>query len=192
MPRLTLRKSSDFSARFHADPPKVATMLPQCSHITRKRGVFYYRRRLPKPLTGELALSLRTRAFREAEWLARVLDAAFPRMLRRMNDAKNLADINRIAREYLRDELDFDMKLRAKASQTPVYGYLYFNEDASQPDRVAADLLMDRSRTRNRREETGQPPLRRAPGHRSTGSWMSTRYPRINGTIWHSRSFARA
>ena len=141
MPRLTLRKSSDFSARFHADPPKVATMLPQCSHITRKRGVFYYRRRLPKPLTGELALSLRTRAFREAEWLARVLDAAFPRMLRRMNDAKNLADINRIAREYLRDELDFDMKLRAKASQTPVYGYLYFNEDASRPDPVAADLL---------------------------------------------------
>ena len=31
-------------------------MLPQCSHITRKRGVYYYRRRLPKPLTGGMAL----------------------------------------------------------------------------------------------------------------------------------------
>ena len=191
MPRLTLRKSSDFSARFHADPPKVATMLPQCSHITRKRGVFYYRRRLPKPLTGELALSLRTRAFREAEWLARVLDAAFPRMLRRMNDAKNLADINRIAREYLRDELDFDMKLRAKASQRrSTAAYTSMKMRADRPSRRRS--FMDRSRTRNRREETGQTPLRRAPGHRSTGSSMSTRYPRINGTIWHSRSFARA
>ena len=29
-------------------------MLPQCSHITRKRGVYYYRRRVPKPSSGEI------------------------------------------------------------------------------------------------------------------------------------------
>jgi hypothetical protein len=34
-------------------------MLPQCSHIASKRGVFYYRRRLPLPYLGEIAVSLR-------------------------------------------------------------------------------------------------------------------------------------
>lgn len=49
-------------------------MLPHCSHITRKRGVFYYRRRFPMPLKGEVALSLRTRKFRKAEFLAAALN----------------------------------------------------------------------------------------------------------------------
>jgi hypothetical protein len=55
-------------------------MLPQCSHkcsrITRKRGV-YYRRRLPRPHSGEIAVSLRTRWFRGAQALAAILDSAF-------------------------------------------------------------------------------------------------------------------
>jgi hypothetical protein len=43
---------------------------PQCSNITKKRGVFYYRRRIPKTPNGEVVLSLRTRVFRVAECLA--------------------------------------------------------------------------------------------------------------------------
>ena len=42
-------------------------MVPQCSHITRKRGIYTYRRRLPRPLQGEVALSLGTDKFRVAE-----------------------------------------------------------------------------------------------------------------------------
>ncbi|WP_431272335.1 DUF6538 domain-containing protein [Dankookia sp. P2] len=53
-------------------------MLPHGSHIARKRGVFYYRRRLPGRICSEVAISLRTRHFREAEHLARALDRAFP------------------------------------------------------------------------------------------------------------------
>ena len=59
-------------------------MLPQCSHIARKRGVYYYRRRLPKPFSGEIAVSLHTKVFLEAEWLSRRLDSAFERVLKHM------------------------------------------------------------------------------------------------------------
>jgi hypothetical protein len=91
-------------------------MLPQCSHITRKRGVFYFRRRLPKPLSGEITLSLRTRVFREAAWLTHTLDAAFARVLRRMTDDKNPAEISRIVQQYLRDHLEHDFESRTAAA----------------------------------------------------------------------------
>ncbi|WP_375143950.1 DUF6538 domain-containing protein [Bradyrhizobium sp. Ash2021] len=52
-------------------------MLPQCSHITKKRGVYYYRRRVPKSPGREVVLSLRTRVFRVAECLATGLDQEF-------------------------------------------------------------------------------------------------------------------
>lgn len=52
-------------------------MLPQCSHITRKRGIYYYRRRLPKIASAEVCLSLATRNFREAQHLAALLDKGF-------------------------------------------------------------------------------------------------------------------
>ena len=55
-------------------------MLPQCSHITKKRGVYYYRRRIPKCPNREVALSLRTRIFRVAECLATELDQEFRRL----------------------------------------------------------------------------------------------------------------
>jgi hypothetical protein len=51
----------------------MALALPQCFHITRKRGVYYFRRRLPHPWRGEVALSLRTRHYREAEFLSEAL-----------------------------------------------------------------------------------------------------------------------
>ena len=49
-------------------------MFPHCSHITRKRGIYHFRRRLPAPYLGEKTLSLRTKSYREAEHLAKVLD----------------------------------------------------------------------------------------------------------------------
>ena len=88
-------------------------MLPQCSHITRKRGVYFYRRRLPFGLTGEVTLSLRTRTYREAEWLAQQLDEEFKRTIERVNDTNKNTDIPRILRQYLKQRLDFDMARRA-------------------------------------------------------------------------------
>jgi hypothetical protein len=38
---------------------------PGCSHLTKKEGVYYYRRRLPDHLGTDVALSLGTRNFRE-------------------------------------------------------------------------------------------------------------------------------
>lgn len=53
------------------------SVVPHCSHITRKRGIYTYRRRLPRPLRGEVALSLRTDKFRLAQALSMSLDEAF-------------------------------------------------------------------------------------------------------------------
>ena len=70
----------------------MGSALPQCSHIslrsgrvevahlTRKRGIYYWRRRLPVRLCGEVSLSLGTRRFRVAEHLAAMLDARFLRL----------------------------------------------------------------------------------------------------------------
>jgi hypothetical protein len=96
-------------------------MLPQCSHITRKRGIYYYRRRLPKPLCGEIAVSLRTKIFLEADWLSQCLDRAFERALQLMTESGNqLADIAGIAKRYLRDALENDLLVRqAQAGHVP-------------------------------------------------------------------------
>lgn len=84
--------------------------LPQCSHITRKRGLYYWRKRLPRPLPGEVAISLRTRHFREAEHRAAILDRAFREALNKAMDQSTgkLADLNAILREYLNEQLDGD------------------------------------------------------------------------------------
>jgi site-specific recombinase XerD len=91
-------------------------MLPQCSHITRKRGVYYYRRRLPKPFLGEIAVSLRTKVFLEADWLSQHLDHAFEQaLLHSMTDSSNRrADIAGIAKQYLRDALEGDLLIRQR------------------------------------------------------------------------------
>jgi hypothetical protein len=104
-------------------------MLPQCSHFTKKR------RRLPKPLNGEIALSLRTRAFLRAEWLAKNLDLAFARVIRRMPNDTNQPDIGRIVQQWLRDHLDNDLARRIAASHSSVYASVDVGEDP-----VGADL----------------------------------------------------
>ncbi|MGH6879767.1 DUF6538 domain-containing protein [Hypericibacter sp.] len=56
------------------------------SHVTKKRGVFYYRRRLPSPPGGEVAVSLGTTNYREAEHLATMLDEAFNELMQPMTE----------------------------------------------------------------------------------------------------------
>ena len=100
--------------------------LPHGSHIAKKRGVFYYRRRLPGRVCGEVAISLRTRHFRVAEHLARALDKAFPdawnRAVSEAADAGGNADLNAILRQYfnLLIGVDLDQRLRREAGQ-PLY-----------------------------------------------------------------------
>ena len=94
-------------------------MRPQCTHITRKRSVFYYRRRLPLPATGEVSLSLRTRSFREAEHRAGWLDSKFREALERMTHATAIADILRI---HLAESLERDRQQQIQTrSGRPVY-----------------------------------------------------------------------
>jgi len=95
-------------------------MLPQGSHITRKRGVYYYRRRFPNA-QGEIALSLRTRIYRQAEWLAQSLDNEFARTILAVLK-KNEVDVPRVVREYLKRRLDFDLARRAASPHGPVFG----------------------------------------------------------------------
>src|SRR5262245_42201140 len=110
-------------------------MLPLCSHITRKRGIYYYRRRLPGHPKGEVALSLRTRVFREAQWLAAKLDLEFGRIIASVKDDTKTPDIHRIAREYLKAKLDGDMEYRAASPHIGVYSR------SAEPGRIMADDL---------------------------------------------------
>jgi hypothetical protein len=110
-------------------------MLPQCSHITRKRGIYYYRRRLPGHRNGEVALSLRTRFFREAQWLAARMDIEFGRIIESVKDNTKTPDIPRIAREYLKSKLEQDMDERAASPHIGVCGR------SAEPGRIVADDL---------------------------------------------------
>jgi hypothetical protein len=95
-------------------------MLPQCSHITKKRGVYYYRRRIPTSPNGEIVLSLRTRVFRVAECLADGLDREFRRLLQEVttDDKTNLPAI---LRTYLKQRLDRDMWRRVETPNAPMF-----------------------------------------------------------------------
>ena len=54
--------------------------------LTRKDGVYYYRRRLPRHLGTEVSVSLGTRNFREAEHLAQALDLIYSRRVTTVSD----------------------------------------------------------------------------------------------------------
>ncbi|QEX18037.1 integrase [Hypericibacter terrae] len=127
-------------------------MLPQCSHsgshdngdgegshVTKKRGVYYYRRRLPSPHGGEIALSLGTTNYREAEHQAAILDKAFNELMQTMttNTTKPTADLQAIVRDYLKTALqaDFEQHLSTKAGE-PVYQLVTFSGE----DPIDADL----------------------------------------------------
>jgi site-specific recombinase XerD len=112
----------DFSIRLDPSSVDFAMMLPQCSHITRKRGIYYYRRRLPQHPTRELTLSLRTRCFREAEWLAAKLDEEFTSIMSSLRN-NGQADIQKVAREYLKGVLEYDLLVRQRQAGQALTGW---------------------------------------------------------------------
>lgn len=128
-------------------------MLPQCSHITRKRGRFYYRRRLPNPHIGEVVLALRTVNYREAEHLARVVDSAFARFL----DAHMEKDLDEKLRGILQETLSATLKQELQRhQQTPatvplydtwrghaaLYGMTEASDDVREGDLKAIDQVI--------------------------------------------------
>jgi hypothetical protein len=110
-------------------------MLPQCSHITRKRGVYYYRRRLPRHPTRDVTLSLRTRSFREAQWLAAILDREFRKVMTSVKKYEKPEDIQRIARDYLKGRLEHDMAVRIASPHIGAYSR------STDPGHIVADDL---------------------------------------------------
>lgn len=83
-------------------------MLPQCSHITKKRGVYYYRRRIPKSPGSEVALSLR-------------LDQEFRRLTQDVT-TDDKTDLAAILRDYLKAHLASDMERRIETPNAPMFG----------------------------------------------------------------------
>lgn len=124
--------------------------LPQCSHITRKRGVYFYRRRLPAPLKGEVALSLRTRHFRTAEASAARLDSIFLATLERARAMTTIpAEVLRIVAGYLKEALDADSEARvSKPPTAPIYGTVRnrLNDDPVDADLAAIDEMLGDAR----------------------------------------------
>jgi integrase len=134
--------------------------------------VFYWRRRLPRPLAGEVALSLRTRHFREAEHRAALLDAAFPEALRRVATMKDCPEgrVRQVVRDYLRAELRkeegaepyirFALPLPAGPADRPDDALGHWSDvfgPAGRPDHPVAALIhttLDRIGARLREPDT--------------------------------------
>ncbi|WP_425337340.1 DUF6538 domain-containing protein [Hyphomicrobium denitrificans] len=73
--------------------------------MTRKRGIYTYRRRLPRPHSGEVTPSLGTTSFRSAQAETEVLADAFDRFFRQQQQPMTIFDIHEALRAYLREEL---------------------------------------------------------------------------------------
>jgi hypothetical protein len=93
-------------------------MLPQCSHNTKKRGVYYYRRLIPKCPNREVALSLRTRIFRVAECLATELDQEFRRLTKDVTTGDKI-DLTAILRKHLKGSSIVWRKVKTVTTPTP-------------------------------------------------------------------------
>lgn len=110
---------------------------PQCSHITLKRGsIYYYRRRLPRPHQSDIALSLQTRHYREAQYLARVLDSVFDSFFK---GKQAVTDIQAILRAALRDALELD---RQQHLNTPSHSPVYVLSLTPHEDPIEADTTI--------------------------------------------------
>ncbi len=113
--------------------------LPQCSHITRKRLVYYYRRRLPGAGRLEVAVSLRTQSFREAEHRAALLNRGFDDAWRKARAMNPPDKVQEILRQELTRRLEDDIKRRLKRGPgAPVYAYWWEPGDDLTP--LEADL----------------------------------------------------
>ncbi len=75
-------------------------------HLTRKRGVSSCRRRLPGCSRHELTLSLRTRNYREAEYLAEGADRAFAKAVAEMTPSES---IQQIVSAHIRELVETEM-----------------------------------------------------------------------------------
>lgn len=64
-------------------------IVARCSHITRKRDIYHYRRRLPGTPGGEVCPRLGALQFREVEHRAPLLDGVFEAALRRLASASH-------------------------------------------------------------------------------------------------------
>ena len=109
--------------------------LPQCSHITRKRGVYYYRRRLPVPDRKEVAVSLFTRHYRPAEYRAARLNVLFARIVPYLQDRTKIAAI---LRRYLQERIAEDEAewLRVPTGEP---GYAIWADDNEDPITARGD-----------------------------------------------------
>lgn len=110
---------------------------PQCVHISSRRGIFHYRRRLPTQRAGEVILSLRTRDYREARQLAAAMDDAFDRAVKVVASMPHSdAEIRNIVRTYLNEALERDAEARwTTKGGRPLYtpskpDSIEFNSDA--------------------------------------------------------------
>jgi len=82
-------------------------------------GRWYYRRRLPRPYSGEVLLALGDVSRRQAGHLARILDVAFYRFFQ---GTRPVADIKAILAQELREALEADRQQYINASpHRPVY-----------------------------------------------------------------------
>ncbi len=119
-------------------------LCPQGAHITRKRGVYQYRRRLPAPFRGELSLTLATRRYREAEHRAALIDRAFGMAwstARKMSDIP--AEVRKLVRDYLKHALDADHAHRL--ARKPGATVFALGGGSDDEDPVDADLdIVDR------------------------------------------------
>lgn len=109
--------------------------LPQPSHITKKEGVYYYRRRLPKPHVSEIAISLRTRRFRLAEALGDDLSSAFDSFF--TENTMTAFDVQDALRSYLKAQL---AALRELHLSTPYGTRLHGQQRDSRPEAHQRDL----------------------------------------------------
>ena len=96
---------------------KLPRRSPKRSHkdakgISRKRGIYYFRRQLPDPLEGEIAISLWTRKYREAEYLAEALNALFSHTVRTVSSP---TELRTILRAYVDEQLAEDAEMRLTA-----------------------------------------------------------------------------
>lgn len=103
-------------------------------HVARKRGVYYFRRKLPEPLSGEIAVSLSTRAYREAEYLAEALTELFNHSIHTVSSP---AELRTILRAYVDEQLAEDAEARLTA---PPGRPLYADSSRVDPHRTAQDV----------------------------------------------------
>jgi hypothetical protein len=105
--------------------------LPKCSHITRKRGVNYYRGHFP---SLQVTMSLKTKRYRVAEHIPTLLDTTFGAHVGRPIPTP---DLQAILNRYLNDIVDADLEHRKGRPQGPP---MYTGPSSPNEDPVDVDL----------------------------------------------------